>query len=388
MTRAEFLRELCRRLMAEMSHEEAEQHLTYYAEMLADRMEEGMSEEEAVASLESVEVIVQRILQDRPAGEQQPSYPEPPLRGGEGPYDGGSAVPRPQRRWVLPVVLGLIGVVALAALVGPWYAWKMYDSVASANVEQVTDEGFEMVDTTEEDSLIASEEIPMDESGILYVQAGPGASSSCTVEADGICSLQVEWISGEVSIRTHQGTEVQIQETSTEKLDEATAMDCTLEGDQLTIRFSRQPLVNYRGEKHLTVLVPEDLFLEELDVDTVSGEVDLLGLHGQELGITTISGDCTLSEGQFARGEVDTTSGDARLGDITDELTFDSVSGDLQLFLPEEGDFTLTLDTVSGDLDTGDFSLRRRGEGEYICGGGSLEIQADTVSGDVTLRTA
>ena len=50
--------------------------------------------------------------------------------------------------------------------------------------------------------------------------------------------------------------------------------------------------------------------------------------------------------------------------------------------------FTLTLDTVSGDLDTGAFSLQRRGEGEYICGSGSLEIQADTVSGDVTLRTA
>ena len=50
MTRREFLNELYRRL-GKMSREEAEQYLTYYAEMLADRMEEGMTEEEAVASM-------------------------------------------------------------------------------------------------------------------------------------------------------------------------------------------------------------------------------------------------------------------------------------------------------------------------------------------------
>ena len=43
MTRAQFLNELYRRL-GSMSKEQAEQHLTYYAEMLMDRMEEGMSE--------------------------------------------------------------------------------------------------------------------------------------------------------------------------------------------------------------------------------------------------------------------------------------------------------------------------------------------------------
>ena len=46
MTRREFLNELYR-LLGKMSREEAEQYLTYYAEMLADRMEEGMTEEEA-----------------------------------------------------------------------------------------------------------------------------------------------------------------------------------------------------------------------------------------------------------------------------------------------------------------------------------------------------
>ena len=44
MTRGEFLNSLYHRL-GSLDREQAEQHLTYYAEMLMDRMEEGMSEE-------------------------------------------------------------------------------------------------------------------------------------------------------------------------------------------------------------------------------------------------------------------------------------------------------------------------------------------------------
>ena len=63
MTRARFLNDLYRLLAGNgMKGEQAEQHLTYYAEMLADRMEEGMAEEQAVASMEDVDTIARRIL--------------------------------------------------------------------------------------------------------------------------------------------------------------------------------------------------------------------------------------------------------------------------------------------------------------------------------------
>ena len=76
MTRAQFLNELYRRL-GSMSKEQAEQHLTYYAEMLMDRMEEGMSEEEAVASLEDVDTIARRIEPQSP-GRPPPLFRSPP----------------------------------------------------------------------------------------------------------------------------------------------------------------------------------------------------------------------------------------------------------------------------------------------------------------------
>ena len=63
MTRVQFLNDLYHHLYG-MTQEQAEQHLTYYAEMLADRMEEGMSEEEAVGSMEAVDTIARRILEE------------------------------------------------------------------------------------------------------------------------------------------------------------------------------------------------------------------------------------------------------------------------------------------------------------------------------------
>ena len=76
MTRVQYLNELYRRLGG-MSREQAEQHLTYYAEMLADRMEEGMTEEEAVASMEDVDTIAQRILQEEGVKEENGTAEEP-----------------------------------------------------------------------------------------------------------------------------------------------------------------------------------------------------------------------------------------------------------------------------------------------------------------------
>lgn len=65
MNRYEFLYELKTKL-SQLPESEIDKHLAYYEEMIDDRMEDGMTEEEAVASLEDVSVIAERILQDTP----------------------------------------------------------------------------------------------------------------------------------------------------------------------------------------------------------------------------------------------------------------------------------------------------------------------------------
>ena len=65
MNKAEFLQELKQRIQ-EYPTEETEKSMDYYAEMIADRMEDGMSEAEAVASLGPVEQIAEQIKCELP----------------------------------------------------------------------------------------------------------------------------------------------------------------------------------------------------------------------------------------------------------------------------------------------------------------------------------
>lgn len=65
MTKAEFLNELKNRI-AEYPSEETNQSVEYYSEMIDDRMEDGMSEAEAVASMGKVAEIAQQIKEELP----------------------------------------------------------------------------------------------------------------------------------------------------------------------------------------------------------------------------------------------------------------------------------------------------------------------------------
>lgn len=65
MNKAQFLAALEKKLSM-LSPADIEQSLAFYAEMIEDRIEEGMCEEEAVAELGSVEEISARILSETP----------------------------------------------------------------------------------------------------------------------------------------------------------------------------------------------------------------------------------------------------------------------------------------------------------------------------------
>ncbi len=58
--------ERIRQLLQSLPPEDLERSLAFYAESIADRMEDGMSEEEAVASMESPEKAAETILMDMP----------------------------------------------------------------------------------------------------------------------------------------------------------------------------------------------------------------------------------------------------------------------------------------------------------------------------------
>ena len=65
MSKQEFIDELRARLSG-LSEEDVEERISFYSEMIDDRVEEGVSEEEAILQIGSVEDIVDGILRDMP----------------------------------------------------------------------------------------------------------------------------------------------------------------------------------------------------------------------------------------------------------------------------------------------------------------------------------
>lgn len=63
MTKGEFLRQL-KKSLRQLPKNEIEKSLLYYREMIEDRMEEGLGEEEAVAEFEDVQIIANGILKE------------------------------------------------------------------------------------------------------------------------------------------------------------------------------------------------------------------------------------------------------------------------------------------------------------------------------------
>lgn len=65
MNKASFLETLAARLSA-LPQSEIGKSIAYFSEIIDDRVEDGMTEEEAVASLEDIEQIVNKIMQETP----------------------------------------------------------------------------------------------------------------------------------------------------------------------------------------------------------------------------------------------------------------------------------------------------------------------------------
>lgn len=447
MTRAKFLNDLYHHLYG-LTQEQAEQHLTYYAEMLADRMEEGMSEEEAVAGMEDVETIARRIMEEEglpyTPPEQRPPvppvYPDAAKLGGGNQFTRAYQVPKQWgwRKIAQTVLLGVaiiaIFMVLSANLIDHLHRSTSTDTAISevppipdvpvAEAAPYTD-GWEYM------------EMPYNE-GYEYTE-GENYLDSSMVEG-----IDIEWAAGMVYIQSWGGDGVQIQEYSQSELNERTRMEFSQDGNVLCVRYrSGSGLLNVRGSKWLTVLVPEGL-MGEIDVSTISANVMVQGTEMDTLRVSTTSGMVTAIEcytqttdlssvsGEIMAQQlwadqldISTTSGDISgevfakkvsvssiSGDITldglenaemigasttsgdiyiysantalQSIKADSASGDVSLSLPSDLGFTLDYSTVSGNISISNFDVEMR-DGTYVRKGGECSIDVDTTSGDLSI---
>ncbi|MCL2663203.1 MAG: DUF4097 domain-containing protein [Oscillospiraceae bacterium] len=232
--------------------------------------------------------------------------------------------------------------------------------------------------------------------------------SEAVNEAD-LHSIRIDWVAGEVTVIPHDGSDIQITESAQRALDNNEQMRISTDGGTLRIRFREQSigLINM-PRKNLEVLVPRGLSedLNNLSVSTTSGSIhvqdfnattfdassvsatiDVSGIVSNHIDLGTTSGAITatsvragklnassvsgavnlseayvtaidvsttsgrtIAEGEFERVDVSTISGNTtiRSAIAPETMYISSVSGAIDIYLPNNGEITVNHSAVSG----------------------------------------
>lgn len=232
------------------------------------------------------------------------------------------------------------------------------------------------------------------------------AVGSGSVPAQGIDTIEVNWISGRVDVVVTDGDAIRFREP--QGLDEADQLRYLVDGNRLILQFcaSKWSFRFSPPNKTLTLEIPKSLAddMNTLELNLVSAGLQVDGITARECELETVSGTSRFSGCAFDHMEVDSVSGDLtyegrldtleydavsgdvslRLDNTPREIAMDQVSGDVDIYLPADAAFSATMDSASGDF-TSLFPTVRQGD-TYFCGSGGGVFQFDSASGDVTIQ--
>ena len=359
MTRAEFLSELDRRL-SPLPKKQSYDYLVYYAEMMTDRMEDGMTEEEAVESMERVDVIARRIL-----GEVY-TTPQPAKKNTEGKWLG-----------ITALSICAVAVVAVCALVGLSLPFAGSVMVRSDTV------------VVEQETTAA---LPDD-----FDEPIVNVDENCTLfDTYGIHTLDIAWANGSVVFEVWDEDEIGIFEYGSQTM-QWTKADGTLK-------------IEYMDEDtdSLSICLPSAFAqrkLEEIRIGVESADVMLYGVNATSLQATTVSGYLDIN-GYFDTATISTISGGVTLSGSINDVIFDSVSGAvlfdfdstlrslraesisgyMTITIPEDLGFDLQFSGVSSTLYSGWLDIAAEKEFQTSYGDGEADLYLTSTCGEVFLE--
>ena len=196
-------------------------------------------------------------------------------------------------------------------------------------------------------------------------------NNSYTVPVDGINSIEIDWVSGNVEISPYDGDEILIEERSTEVITKKYSLGYKIEEGELEIEYLRNNIVgvNVKGpDKDLVIKVPETLAasMHEISCSTVSADIFVGDFVLAELDLETVSGNI-----------------EAELTTLPAQTGAETTSGEININIPETAEFRGSFETVSGEMAS-EFSLKSSGI-NFIHGHGISLIEVETVSGNFNL---
>lgn len=179
--------------------------------------------------------------------------------------------------------------------------------------------------------------------------------------------VEIDNLKGRVEVRGWDRPEVKITGSLGEGVEKF-----VLEGDGRALHIEvKYPSRSSRTEP--TILILQVPLRADLEIDTVSADINVHGMASREISLQSVSGDVT-ANGAPGRAKVESVSGDVKLTFNSGDVDVNTVSGDLTLNGRLNGE--ISVETVSGDM-------RVDSKGEKLS-----SFKASTVSGDMQARVA
>lgn len=208
--------------------------------------------------------------------------------------------------------------------------------------------------------------------------------------ASDVSELNIDWVSGTVTIEAYDGTEVAISETSEDALTDSTTMHYYLESDgTLNIRFGI-PGMKAQGEnlpdKNLLVRVPRTLRLDEVEMNGLGRSIQMDSVRCSTLEMNSVSRQITLNECEIKDIEVNSvsTNVEATFSKMPEDIELNNVSGSTLLYVPEDAGITLEYNGLVSNFYS-ELPVARKGKNKVI-GNGACEIECNSVSGELAIK--
>lgn len=334
MTRKEFIEELCIGLK-NLPADEAQQTVLFYSEAIEDRIEEGMSEEDAVAAMGSVEDIVREICGTSYSAEEHKDREEPKAENSE-----------------------------------------TAEYTAPADVRNVCImRGFNVKARASHDDAI-------------HLSTNNSEGFKAVMEPNGTLTVRRvgdEPIQGDFhKLRSVQDVLGFITDNITNTLKNFATIDLYMEIPENT---------DFNGTFNSgSDFSAKNITLKNINIKGSSGDVDLVDVNCDSLAITTSSGDSDLERIGCGTASIVSTSGDIEIRKLSADtsLQVHSTSGDIEVEASNAE--TTNFSSTSGDVSvTGTLSpcmMAGSTSGDIELEGVSIgeKLSVKTVSGDIEIR--
>ena len=212
--------------------------------------------------------------------------------------------------------------------------------------------------------------------------------------------IKGEWAGTNALITTYEGEEIHIYEELDEGTSEKYQLHYYLNNDTLYIEPCASlmfPQFNFKV-KVLHIDIPlstsfesfdfnlvstsgtfNDIDAKEIDINSVSGDLQLIYLEGEKIDISAVSGRLTVSTISAPEIKIKSVSGGIVLTDLIGNVKLESTSGSIDIYIGEEVGFEIAkVERVSGSFEN-EFGVLKQGET-------IVKYNIETVSGNITIH--